>query len=151
MSAFNVVRFRVKPDREEEFVAAHRIDVKFAGLQRAALVKTGEHTYCFVGEWDGFNSIVSARPQMIGILDSMRDCLEDLGGGIGLTDPVSGETVVDIAPRKAARKAGKKRAPAKAKKPAKKARKAAAKKAPAKKAKSKKAPARKASKRRTRR
>lgn len=150
MSAFNVVRFRVKPDREAEFVEAHRIkDAMFSGLNRAALVKTGDRTYCFVGEWNGFDSIVGARPQMIGMLDRVRDCLEDLGDGMGVTDPVSGETVVDIVSRKAARKMSKKRSAAKAKKPAKKARKAAAKKAPAKKAPAKKA--RKAGKKRSKR
>lgn len=139
MSAFNVVRFRVKPDREEEFVEAHRIkDAMFSGLNRAALVKTGDRTYCFVGEWNGFDSIVGARPQMIGMLSRVRDCLEDLGNGMGVTDPVSGETVVDIVSRKTPRKAAKKRSAAKAKKPAKKTGKAKAKKAPAKKAKPRK-------------
>jgi hypothetical protein len=33
---------------------------------------------------------------MIGLLDSMRDYLEDLGGGLGVTDPVSGEAVVTL-------------------------------------------------------
>jgi hypothetical protein len=30
---------------------------------------------------------------MIATLDSFRDRLEDLGGGLGVTDPVSGEAV----------------------------------------------------------
>lgn len=33
---------------------------------------------------------------MIGILDSFRDDLEDLGGGLGVTDPVSGEMAVRL-------------------------------------------------------
>ena len=33
---------------------------------------------------------------MIGLLDQMRDLLEDLGGGLGVTDPVSGEAVVSL-------------------------------------------------------
>jgi hypothetical protein len=37
---------------------------------------------------------------MIAVLDSMRDMLEDLGGGLGITDPVSGEVVVALRPRK---------------------------------------------------
>jgi hypothetical protein len=32
---------------------------------------------------------------MIGFLDEVRDMLEDLGGGLGVTDPVSGEAVVE--------------------------------------------------------
>ena len=31
---------------------------------------------------------------MIGILDGFREHLEDLGGGLGLTDPVSGEVIL---------------------------------------------------------
>jgi len=38
---------------------------------------------------------VAARPTMIGYLDGVRPLLEDLGGGLGLTDPVSGEVVVE--------------------------------------------------------
>ncbi len=99
MSAFNVVRFRVKPGQEERFVEEHRkIHVDWPGFRRAVLVSTGERTYCFIGEWDNYDSIVVARPQMIGILDRFRDTLEDLGGGLGVTDPVSGEAVLDIAP-----------------------------------------------------
>ena len=32
---------------------------------------------------------------MIATLDAFRDKLEDLGGGLGVTDPVSGEAVID--------------------------------------------------------
>jgi hypothetical protein len=52
---------------------------------------------------------------MIGILDEMRHMLDDLGGGLGVTDPVSGEVVASFGPKKAAKKATKKR-PAKRKK-----------------------------------
>jgi len=97
MTAFNVVRFRVKPGREQEFIEAHRkANVDFPRCRRAAIVKTGDRAYCFVGEWERFDDIVAARPQMVKILDSFRDTLEDLGSGIGVTDPVSGEVVVDI-------------------------------------------------------
>ena len=98
MKAYNVVRFRVKPGREKEFVDKNRAmgDQGMKGLLGGALVKTGERSYCFIGEWDKFDSIVKARPQMIANLDGMRDMLEDLGGGLGVTDPVSGETVVEL-------------------------------------------------------
>ena len=97
MTAFNVVRFRVKPGQEEKFLELHRnAQRNFQGMRRAALIKTGERTYCMVGEWDAMADMVNARPAMIGILDSIRDTLEDLGGGLGVTDPVSGEVVVEI-------------------------------------------------------
>ena len=97
MTAFNVVRFRVKPGREQAFVDAHRnLKIELGGFRRGALIKTGEGTFCMIGEWDGFSSIVAARPKMGGILDGFRDMLEDLGGGLGVTDPVSGEVVVEM-------------------------------------------------------
>jgi hypothetical protein len=69
---------------------------KMKGFRKGALIKTGERTYCLVGEWDNFDAIVAARPTMIASLDGMRDMLEDLGGGLGVTDPVSGEAVLEI-------------------------------------------------------
>ena len=33
---------------------------------------------------------------MIGFLDEVRGYLEDLGGGLGVTDPVSGNAVAEL-------------------------------------------------------
>jgi hypothetical protein len=98
MTAYNVVRFRVKPGMEDKFVASQRDSLQkdMPGAIDAALIKTGERTFCFVGKWDKFDSIVAARPTMIGFLDEVRDLLEDLGGGLGVTDPVSGDAVVEM-------------------------------------------------------
>ena len=97
MSAFNAVRFRVKPGREEAFIEAHRkADARFSGFVKGALLKTGDRTYCFIGEWNSMQDIAASRPAMIALLDTFRDHLEDLGGGLGLTDPVSGEAVVTL-------------------------------------------------------
>jgi len=98
MTAYNVVRFRVKPGMEDKFVASQRDSLQkdMPGAIDAALIRTGERTYCFVGKWDKFDSIVAARPTMIGFLDEVRPLLEDLGGGLGVTDPVSGNAVVEM-------------------------------------------------------
>ena len=105
MTAFNIVRFRVKPGRQEHFITAHRkARPNFKGFKGGALVRTGEQTFCVVGEWASFKALAAARPQMIGILDSFRDDLEDLGGGLGVTDPISGETVARLAASKPAPK-----------------------------------------------
>ena len=97
MTAFNVVRFRVKPGREAEFLEAHRKAHRdYAGFKRFSMVKTGERTYCVIGEWDSPQSLHAARPRMIAMLDTFRDTLEDLGGGLGVTDPVSGEVVLEL-------------------------------------------------------
>ena len=92
MTAFNIVRFRVKPGRDDTFIEAHRRAGRdFKGFQRGSLVKTGERSYCMIGEWDSFDSLAAARPQMIALLDTFRAELEDLGPGLGVTDPVSGK------------------------------------------------------------
>jgi Antibiotic biosynthesis monooxygenase len=97
MTAYNIVRMRVKPGRDKDFLIKNkelgRNDMK--GFRKIAVVKTGDRTYCVVGEWDSFDSIVAARPTMIGMLDGFREMLEDLGGGLGVTDPVSGEVVYE--------------------------------------------------------
>ncbi len=35
-------------------------------------------TYCSVGEWDNQESLVNARPAMIGFLDSVRHMLDEI-------------------------------------------------------------------------
>jgi len=97
MPAFNVVRFRVKPGREEDFLEAHRkFLVRPLGARSANIIKTGERSYCIIAEWNDMADIVAARPAMIANLDKFRDTLEDLGGGLGVTDPVSGPVVLQI-------------------------------------------------------
>jgi len=116
MTAYNVVRFRVKPGAEQQFIDRHKqAKPNFKGFRGGALVKTGDGTFCFVAEWVNFQKIAAARPQMIGLLDSMRDLLEDLGGGLGVTDPVSGEVVVSLKTTKPKAKKAKKSKKAKKK------------------------------------
>jgi hypothetical protein len=97
MAAFNAVRFRVKPGREQEFLDAHKkIDATWPGLRHVNMIKTGERTYCIIAEWSDMDALAKARPQMIATLDSFRDTLEDLGGGLGVTDPVAGPVVLAL-------------------------------------------------------
>jgi len=97
MSAFNVVRFRVKPGCEEQVLQIHRdSSVSFPGFRRGSLIKTGDRSYCMIGEWDKQSSINAAEKDMVGILDRFRDSLEDLGSDLGVTDPVAGEVVVEL-------------------------------------------------------
>jgi hypothetical protein len=97
MTAFNVVRFRVKQGREQEFLDAHNgIEGKWPGLKHANIIKTGERTYCIIAEWVDMDSLAAARPNMIATLDSFRDTLEDLGGGLGVSDPFSGPVVLTL-------------------------------------------------------
>jgi antibiotic biosynthesis monooxygenase (ABM) superfamily enzyme len=97
MTAFNAVRFRVKPGREQEFLDAHKkIDATWPGLRHVNMIKTGERTYCIIAEWSDMDALANARPQMIATLDSFRDTLEDLGGDLGVTDPVAGPVVLAL-------------------------------------------------------
>ncbi len=105
MTAFNIVRFRVKPGNEQRFIDEHRaVGPGFKGFLGGNLVRTGDQTFCMIGEWRSFQSLAAARPEMIAILDRLRELLEDQGGGLGVTDPVSGEVVVKLAATKAAKK-----------------------------------------------
>ena len=105
MTAFNIVRFKVQPGQQEHFIEAHRkMRPDFKGFRGGVLVRTGEQTFCIIGEWASYQKLAEARPQMIGLLDTFRASLEDLGNGLGVTDPVSGEVVLRLAASKPAKK-----------------------------------------------
>jgi hypothetical protein len=63
MRAFNIVRFGVKPGRQDYFIAAHRkARPNFKGFKGGALVWTGEQTFCMVGEWASIKALAAAWP-----------------------------------------------------------------------------------------
>ena len=97
MTAFNAVRFRVKPGRDQDFLDAHaNVHRDWPGLARATIIKTGDRGYCIIAEWTDAEALARARPNMIATLNSFRDTLEDLGGGLGVTDAVSGPVVMTL-------------------------------------------------------
>ena len=96
MTAFNVVRMKVKPGKDREFMDFWKAQPMPRGARKGTLIVTGDRTYCFIGEWESMDAIVNARPEMIASLDRSRHLLEDLGGGLGPTDPVSGEVVMTM-------------------------------------------------------
>jgi hypothetical protein len=88
MTAFNAVRFKVKPGRNQDFLDAHeRVDREWPGLRHVNMIQTGDQTFCIIGEWDDMDA---TRPNMIATLDTFRDMLE------GDTDPVSGPVVLAL-------------------------------------------------------
>lgn len=98
MTAMNVVHMRVKPGMEAEFVRLHR-DFDFNAMKGARnfwLVRSGDHGFIVVGEWDSMDALASARPAMIASLDRLRPILEDLGGGRGPTEPWSGNVELHL-------------------------------------------------------
>ena len=60
------------------------------------MVKIGDQSYCIIGEWTNMDALAKARPHMIATLDTFRHLLEDLGGGLGLADPISGPVVLEL-------------------------------------------------------
>ena len=91
MTAFNAVRFTVKPGRNQEFLDAHdRVERDWPGLRHVNIIQTGDQSYCIIGEWDDMDSLAAARPHMLATLDSFRDTLH------GETDPVSGPVVLAL-------------------------------------------------------
>lgn len=97
MTAFNTVRFRVKPNRDQDFLDSHKnVQNDWPGLKHANIIKTGDRTYCIIAEWIDADAMARARPNMIATLNSFRDTLEDLGGGLGVTDALSGPVVIAL-------------------------------------------------------
>lgn len=97
MPAFNTVRFSVKPGRDQQFLDAHKnIGHTWVGLVHANIIKTGDRTYCLIAEWPDMDACIKARTSMIATLNSFRDTLDDLGGGLGVTDPATGPVVLAL-------------------------------------------------------
>lgn len=98
MTAMNVVHMRVKPGMEDEYIRIHKdLDMaSMAGGRSFSLIKTGERSFMVVGEWESLEAMASARPAMIANLDKLRPILEDLGGGRGMTEPWSGEVILQL-------------------------------------------------------
>jgi len=91
MTAFNAVRFRVKPGRNQDFLDAHqKVERDWPGLRHVNIIQSGDQDYCIIGEWDDMDALAAARPNMIATLDSFRDTLD------GGTDPVSGPVVLTL-------------------------------------------------------
>ena len=62
MTAYNVVRMRVKPGREAEFLDLQRTmeagaqeRMRKSGFRKFAVIKTGDRAYCIIGEWDSMD------------------------------------------------------------------------------------------------
>jgi len=95
MTVFNVVRFKVKPGMDQAFLDTHKgIGESWSGLRHANIIKTGESRYCLIAEWESQDALTGGRAAMIATLDSFRPTLDDLGGGLGVTDAVSGPVVL---------------------------------------------------------
>ena len=95
MSAFNVVRFKLKPGKDQEFLDAHGPGkADWPGLKKGVIIKTGDDAYCLIGEWADEESLAAARSPMISTLNTFRQVLEQTA--TGTTDAVSGSVVLTL-------------------------------------------------------
>ena len=96
MSGFNVVKFTVKDGMDDKFLSANKkLTFDVAGFRNANMIKTGDHDYCFIAEWDSAADSLNAEASMVAMLDSFRSSLEEQANGNGVTDFVVGDTVVE--------------------------------------------------------
>ena len=91
----NVVRFRVKAGKQQEFETLFSKSDNWEGQLLHILARTDEQNYVGYGLWESQEKMAKARPLMIGLLDSTRHLLEELSPELGVTDPVSGAVVYE--------------------------------------------------------
>ena len=91
----NVVRFKVKPGKQQEFETVFSKAENWDGQLLQILARTGEQSYVGFGLWENEEKMTSAMPLMIGLLDSARHLLEEMSPELGVTDPVSGTVVFE--------------------------------------------------------
>ena len=91
----NVVRFRVKSGKQQEFESVFSKAETWDGQVLHILAKTGEQSYVGYGLWQSEEHMQNAMPQMISLLNSTRHLLEELSPELGVTDPVSGTVVFE--------------------------------------------------------
>ena len=63
MTAYNIVRMRVRAGQQRSFETMNAVERTSVpkGARRADLVKTGDTSYCFIGEWSSYMDIVERR------------------------------------------------------------------------------------------
>ena len=91
----NVVRFRVKSGKQQEFESVFSKAETWDGQLIHVLARTNEQSYVGYGLWQSEEHMQNAMPQMISLLDSTRHLLEELSPELGVTDPVSGTVVFE--------------------------------------------------------
>ena len=91
----NVVRFRVKSGKQQEFESVFSKAETWDGQLIHILARTDEQSYVGYGLWQSEEHMQNAMPQMISLLDSARHLLEELSPELGVTDPVSGPVVFE--------------------------------------------------------
>ena len=95
MKFSNIVQFKPKSGEFENVIAILSEPLPFEGLIQNFIVKTSDDTCCAVGVWESESHIANARPQMIQLLDTMRDKLDIVSESDGVTAPLSGPIIFE--------------------------------------------------------
>lgn len=96
MSGYNIVRFTVKDGMDDKFLSANKkLNFDVPGFKHGDMIKTGDHDYCFIAEWESAKDSLNAEDKMVAMLDCFRDTLEEQSNGNGVTDFVVGDSVVE--------------------------------------------------------
>lgn len=104
MTTYTVVRFRPKPDMQQEFVDTYSsLKRDFDGLKKIALVKVSDTEYFAVAEWERTEHLAAARPLMAGNLQQFRHTLEFMGDESNVTEAFSGEAIYELPSEKSAK------------------------------------------------
>ena len=94
--AWNILRYHLKHDTKEaaETVARAALPPPGAapppGLRRIAVVQIGDRAFCVLGEWDSYDHLSAGGPAVIQRLETFRDCLETVPGGLGVIQATAG-------------------------------------------------------------
>ena len=95
MKHMNVVKFKVKHEKLNEFSEKAFKQKSFDGMLSEYYVNSGNNEFIAVGLWESEEKMIDARSEMIGFLDSIRHTLEELSPELGVTDPASGNVVFE--------------------------------------------------------
>ena len=91
----NVVRFRAKSGKQQEFESVFSNVETWDGQLLHILTKTCQQTYVAYVLWENEEKLADASPQMIGLLKSTKHFLEELSPELGVANPVSGTVVFE--------------------------------------------------------
>ena len=96
MTAYGIVRTRVKASHAQEVFDLIRQQPKSKGLGRNVFVALGGDRYCALLEWDSYQDLVKGRVEGRKVVDAIRHLLEDMGSDLGISHAVSGEAIYEL-------------------------------------------------------
>ena len=86
----NIVRFIDREQNQEQFIKAFEEFPNCSGLLSHILIHNGGNNFCSCGIWKDKDSMETAMPKMLVLLDATRHLLEQISPETGVTEPTSG-------------------------------------------------------------